>query len=89
MPTLAVFTVLPESCVSGEPESDWKDALNGLFHQAFGWGGDVLIDGLIQHGRFGLDGFVQFIRYFVEQQGLVDWCINKKIQKIMQAIDAK
>ena len=52
--SLAVFTVPPESCVSGEPESDQEDALNGLFHQAFGWEGDISIDSLIQHKRFGV-----------------------------------
>ena len=75
--------------MSGEPEDDWENGLNAMFHQAFGWGNDIPIESLIQQGTHGLDGFVQFVGYFVENQGMADWCINEKVEKIVEAIDAK
>ena len=41
---LALFATPPESCVSGEPEDDWENGLNAMFHQAFGWGNDIPIE---------------------------------------------
>ena len=60
--TLALFAVSPESCVAGEPEDEWENGLNAMFHQAFGWGGDMPTTSLIQRGRYGIPPLRWWIR---------------------------
>ena len=86
---LASFAADAESYVLGDPQDDWENVLNPMFHQAFGWGEDTTLQGLVQRGRYGLDGFVKFVGYFVELRGLEDGFIREKIEKLIEAIDAR
>lgn len=47
--------------------------LNSMLKTAFGWGeaeAQENMKGMLSRGKHGLDGFVQFFKYFVFQRGL-------------------
>ena len=48
----------------------WEMTLNGVLKLMLGWGTEGNMDEIIHHGRWGLDGLVNFAMYFVEQQGM-------------------
>ena len=45
--------------------------------------------GLAQHGEYGLDGFYQFMYYFVVHRGLQHGLLEEKINILLEVIDFK
>ena len=48
----------------------WEMGLNNMLKSALGWGLEGDIDAIIQHGKWGLDGLLDFVIYFVEERGV-------------------
>jgi hypothetical protein len=65
---MAEFAIDPASSISMGQEN-WEDVLNPMMHRAFGYGavteGEGTLRGLARRGEYDLDGFLQFIEYFI------------------------
>ncbi|THU89596.1 hypothetical protein K435DRAFT_781533 [Dendrothele bispora CBS 962.96] len=86
---LAEFAQNPsESAIGREVNEDWE-VLNKMFHRAFGWAEGNVIEpsGIARHGQFGLDGFLKFMRYYIEVCGLEGALVETKFEKIFMEID--
>ncbi|KAF6742612.1 hypothetical protein DFP72DRAFT_766333, partial [Ephemerocybe angulata] len=68
---LAVFGADPMGCdIPGIAAEDlWKEVLNGVMKAGLGWGMEVDVRTQVQCGRWGLDGLLAFVEYFVSQRG--------------------
>ena len=63
--------------------NDWEDILNPMMHQAFGYGATTnteILKSLPQQGTHSLNGFYQFINYFVVHWGLQGSLFEGKIE---------
>ncbi|KAG6849113.1 hypothetical protein H0H93_011212 [Arthromyces matolae] len=90
---LAPFAGDPKQAITAEPASDdWENILNPMFHAAFGWareGSFHDLDSLAQRGQYGVDGFREFLWYFVRNRGLKGSLIENKVNMIISAIEHK
>lgn len=93
---LGIFSVDPRSWVASleqDPEADFEDdwmVLNSMLKTAFGWGELEMrmnTKDMLNRGKHGLDGFIQFFRYFVFQRGLEGAMIEPKIDGLLCEID--
>ena len=53
-----------------EADDLWEMTLNSILKSTLGWGNEGNMDIIIRHGRWGLDGLVNFMTYFVEERGM-------------------
>ncbi|KAF8170123.1 hypothetical protein BJ912DRAFT_1025446 [Pholiota molesta] len=68
---LAVFSGHPSTYDDPSMEGDqlWEEVLNEQLKGALGWGQEADMDDIIQHGRNGLDGLEEFVKYFIVKCG--------------------
>ncbi|KAF5338561.1 hypothetical protein D9758_016549 [Tetrapyrgos nigripes] len=75
-----------------EPERDWQDILNPMVHDAFGYGATAA-DGLKTdwaiRGDWGLDGLYRVLAYVIQKRGLQAWCIEMKVESLLEVIDTE
>lgn len=80
----------PSSCVHPEVE-DWEDLLNPMMKRAFGWGDHQMKESardMLHRGQYGLDGFINFIEYFVTRHGLMGGLIETKLGAVLEALES-
>ena len=85
---LSIFAVDPYSCVAEPGEDDWP-ILNGMLKTAFGWGEAEMaatIPDMLNRGTLGLDGFIEFIRFFVNRRGLEGVLLETKIDTLLKEL---
>ena len=76
-----------------DPEMDFEDdcmAVNSMPKTVFGWGESSAqgnVKEMVNRGIHGLDGFVQFFKYFVLQRGLEGGLIEPKIEVLLCEIE--
>jgi len=64
--------------------------LNPMMKRAFGWGDremDESAKQMLHRGRYGLDGFIAFMEYFVTRRGLMGGLIEPKVMSVLKAAD--
>ena len=86
---LSAFSMDPSSCI-GQGNDDWEDILNPMMKGAFGWGEDAMceaVKGMLYRGQFGLDGFIQFLRFFVMSRGLKGAMVESKIKALLGELE--
>ena len=86
---LNIFAVNPHTCVAEPGEDDWL-ILNQMMKSSFGWGEEemaVVIPKLLNRGTYGLDGFIRFMTYFVQERGLQGALFKTKIEAILKEIE--
>ena len=97
---LSIFSADPRSCIASPEqgpdkglevdfEDDWM-VLNSMLKTAFGWGELEMRENtkeMLNHGVHGLDGFIQFFKYFVLQCGLEGAMIKMKVDGLLCEID--
>jgi hypothetical protein len=84
---LAVFAGDP-TAYSNDERDDWEEVLNPLMKRAFGWGIDGgAVKGVARKGKNGIEGFLNFIEFFVTNRGLVGALIETKCMTLLKAID--
>ena len=71
------------------PDELWEETLNGLFKSALGWGIEGDMDEVIQHGRKGLDGLMNFVKYFVVKQGISMGLFEGKLAYLISELEGK
>jgi hypothetical protein len=73
-----------------DSDTDWEELLNPMMKQAFGWGDHETKESakvMLHRGQYGLDGFVNFLGYFVAQRGLMGGLIESKVMAILEALE--
>ncbi|KAJ7183864.1 hypothetical protein C8R46DRAFT_1186739 [Mycena filopes] len=85
---LAVFGRDPSQDVDSEiPPLEVYEHLNPLFHAAFGWKMTLAeTSQVLKRGRWGLDGLLCFMQYFVHQRGVREQDFAAKIHQILDAM---
>lgn len=72
--------------------NNWEDILNPVVHQAFGYGlmmeNKAMLKGLARCGKYGLDGFCQFVEYFVIHRGLQGGLVERKVNVLLVVINS-
>ena len=64
--------------------------LNSMLKMVFGWeelDAQENVKGMLNCSKHGLDGFIQFFKYFVLQQGLEGVLIEPKIEGLLHEIE--
>ncbi|KAJ7142003.1 hypothetical protein C8R46DRAFT_920645, partial [Mycena filopes] len=86
--TLAAFGRDPSQHIDSEiPAVEIYEHLNPLFHTALGWNLTVEATAqVLRRGRWGLDGVLRFMQYFVHQRGVREQDFAAKIGQILDAI---
>jgi hypothetical protein len=64
--------------------------MNGMLKTAFGWGETemaAVVPEMLNRGEHGLDGFVQFMRFFVVERGLEGALFETKVEALIKELD--
>jgi hypothetical protein len=86
---LAIFSGNPADHIDANLD-DWEDILNPMMHRAFGYGATAeVLAGLVRRGKYGLDGFCQFMGYFVAHRGLQGGLLEGKVNVLLAAINSE
>jgi hypothetical protein len=85
---LRVFAVDPRTCVAEPGEDDWV-ILNQMMKSAFGWGETemiAVIPQLLNRGKYGLDGFISFMMFFVCKRGPEGALFETKVEALLKEL---
>jgi hypothetical protein len=88
---LSSFAADLQTCISSEKEDDWI-VLNAMIKASFGWGEPEMWDNvklMLNRGNHGLDGFIQFFKYFVLERGLEGVMIETKVDTLLHELDSR
>jgi hypothetical protein len=88
---LSAFSVDLSSCI-GQGDDNWEDILNPMIKGAFGWGEDAMckvVKEMLQHGQWGLDGFIRFLQFFVMTCGLKGAMFESKIKALLEELEVQ
>ena len=85
---LAIFGGSPKEFDDPTLDADdlWETMLNGTLKSALGWGTEESMDEVIQRGKWGLDGLVNFATYFVNERGVSEGLFKGKLANLMVAL---
>jgi hypothetical protein len=65
----------------------WENLLNGMMKSAFGWGNEGNMEEIIRRGRKGLDGLLNFVKYFIVKRGVSEGLFEGKLAYLMSALE--
>ena len=85
---LSIFAVDPHTCIAKPGENDWP-ILNGTLKTVFGWGEAEMattIPDMLNQGTFGLDGFLEFMTFFINERGLEGILFETKIDELLKEL---
>ena len=87
---LNIFAADPRTCVAkaGKDEDDWF-IINQMMKSSFGWGEQEMatfIPKLLNRGTYGLDRFIRFMSFFVQERGLQGALFETKVEAILKEI---
>jgi hypothetical protein len=88
---LSIFAVDPRTCIAEPGEDDWL-ILNGMLKGAFGWGETEMaaaVPEMLNRGELGLDGLIQFLKFFVVERGLEGALFETKIEALLKELDER
>jgi len=85
---LAVFGGSPEEFDDPILDADelWETTLNHVLKSALGWGMEGNMNEIIRRGKWGLDGLVNFAKYFVEKRGVSPALFEGKLANLVMAL---
>lgn len=87
---LAQLSGIPSDYVAADtPASALWEELGSVFHKAFGYGSglDDRVR-LVQRGKFGLDGALRFLDYFIRERGLDGGQVQLKIEQLIESVQS-
>ncbi|KAF8159901.1 hypothetical protein B0H34DRAFT_843620 [Crassisporium funariophilum] len=64
----------------------WETGLNDVLKATLGWGKDGNMDQIIRRGKWGLDGLVNFVAYFIEERGVSEGLFRGKLDYLMEEL---
>ena len=86
---LSAFSGDPSSCIV-QGNNDWEDILNPMMKDTFGWGEDAMcevVKEMMHWGQCGLDGFRQFLQFFISHLGLKGMMFKSKIKVLLEELE--
>jgi hypothetical protein len=86
---LSIFAADPHTCISEPGEDDWL-VLNQMMKSSFGWGEQemaAIVPQLLNRSPHGLDGFIHFMTFFVQERGLQGALFETKVEAILKEIE--
>jgi hypothetical protein len=88
---LAIFGSDPKAFDDPAASADelWEMGLNNVLKSALGWGLEGDMDAIIQRGKWGLDGLLDFVIYFVEERGVSEGKFEGKLGRLMEKLEKK
>ena len=88
---LAIFGGNPKAFNDPAASADelWEMGLNNVLKSALGWGLEGDMDAIIQRGKWGLDGLLDFVVYFVEERGVSEGLFEGKLGPLMEKLEKK
>ena len=63
--------------------------LNQMMKSSFGWGEAEMVEvipQLLNHGQYGLDGFICFMMFFVYKRGLEGALFETKVEALLREL---
>ncbi|KAF6755550.1 hypothetical protein DFP72DRAFT_1008601 [Ephemerocybe angulata] len=86
---LAGFAANPEHCDMPDVASEdlWEEVLNGVMKAGLGWGTETDPRSLVQRGRWGMDGLLAFVEYFVIKRNVDPGLFEGKLNRLMEAME--
>lgn len=86
---LAIFAGNPHDIDDPSLGADelWEELLNGMMKSAFGWGNEGKMEDIIQQGRKGLDGLLNFVKHFIVKHGVSKVLFEGKLTNLMAALE--
>ena len=77
--TLSVFRGNPKDFNDASLSADdlWETGLNGILKTMLGWGKEGNMDQIMHRGKWGLDGLVDFVAYFIEECVSARGCLEE------------
>lgn len=87
--TLAMFGGNPQDCDDPSLNGDdlWEEVLNGMMKNVLGWGMESDMNNVIRRGRKGLDGLLNFVKYFVVKRGVSMGLFEGKLSHLIHALE--
>ena len=88
---LSIFTANPHTCIDEPGEDDWM-ILNQMMKLAFGWGEQEMasnVPHLLNQSPYGLDGFILFMTFFVQERGLQGALFETKVEAILKEMETQ
>jgi hypothetical protein len=87
---LAAFGSAPELLNDPNIESEdlWEEQLNGFMKENLGWGTEENVADLVRRGKMGMDGVLNFTRYFVEKRGVSVSLFEGKLGQLLLAAES-
>jgi hypothetical protein len=85
---LAVFGGSPKEFDDPTLDADelWEATLNGVLKSTLGWEIEGNMDNIIRRRKWGLDGLVNFVTYFVEERGVSGRLFEGKLTNLITAL---
>jgi len=65
----------------------WEANLNQFLKGVLGWGSEDRMDGIVRRGRNGMDGVLEFARFFIEEHGVNEGLFEGKLSQLMNAVE--
>ena len=88
---LAYFACDPKNFNDPTVDADelWEMGLNNTLKSVFSWGSEQNMDDIIQRGKWGLDGLVKFVTYFIEERGMSEGLFEGKLEFLMKELEKR
>jgi hypothetical protein len=88
---LAVFGGMPMEFDDPALDVDelWETTLNNVLKSTLGWGTEGNMGEVVRRGKWGLDGLVNFAKYFVEERGVSIELFEGKLSNLVKALEEK
>jgi hypothetical protein len=86
---LAPFGDDPRNQDVSDLEGDelWEANLNRFLKEVLGWGTEDGMDEIVRRGKNGMDGVLEFARYFVEERGVSEGLFEGKFSGLLDALE--
>ncbi|KAF8800419.1 hypothetical protein BYT27DRAFT_7117723, partial [Phlegmacium glaucopus] len=86
---LAVFGGDPRNFDDPNIDADdlWETGLSKVLKATLGWGTEGDMDQIIRRGKWGLDGLVRFVAYFVEDRGVNEELFKGKLDYLIEELE--
>ena len=65
----------------------WEANLNQFLKGALGWGTEDTMDDVVRRGRNGMDGVLEFARFFIEDRGVNEGLFEGKLSHLVNAVE--
>ena len=88
---LAIFRAEPRSFDDPAIDADelWETSLNNVLKATLGWGKEGNMEELIRRGKWGLDGLVNFVTYFVRERGVSEELFRGKLNYLFEELEKR